>query len=425
MALASREAAAEIPVVKANGWDLSIDGRLNTFISFSQGDAQPTPIATWTGVEDRNAGGDSIMMTRVRSGFITNVLGFNLVKQLSPDLKVTGRFATWVVAAQSRNKTDNPSLDAREVYIKIEGPWGGLLAGRNLSLFERGAIMLDYDIEHAYGLGHPCAVRSSGGGACGHAGHGLLFPSFNAGIVYNTPDLAGFQVSVGAYDPAAISERNYERTPLPRIEAELTYKLPNVFHVFADALWQRIGNNDPITDAMGNPVLDGGGKPVQQNVDAMGVAAGLGLTLGPFQAGGAFYSGKGLGLYVPMENSPLFSDEKKVLRPSQGFVGMASLTFGDTKIAGGAGVSQLKMTKTLNPDGTPLESEPFAKLTFPKQQLGVSAGLYQSFSKTIIVALEYFRGQYDWYDTVDATSMATVHNKQGVNFINTGVTLVW
>jgi hypothetical protein len=39
--------------------------------------------------------------------------------------------------------------------------------------------------------------------------------------------------------------------------------------------------------------------------------------------------------------------------------------------------------------------------------------------------LEYFRGQYDWYDSVDASSGQAQHNKQGVNFINTGVTLVW
>ena len=254
----------------------------------------------------------------MRGGFLNNILAFNLTRQLSPTLKVTGRFGTWVGVSQERSKTDTPGLDAREVYVKLEGPWGGLLAGRNLALFERGAIQLDYDIQHGYGLGHPCAVRTARGGACGYAGHGLLFPGYNAGIVYNTPVLAGFQLSGGAYDPAVIPDRQYERTPYPRLEGELTFTVPQRLSVFVDGLWQRIGNN-------ADPLL---------NTDASGVAFGGRLTLGPFSAGGAYYRGQGLGLYVPMENSPLFADEQGILRQTRGYVGMAAVSFRQTKIAG-------------------------------------------------------------------------------------------
>jgi hypothetical protein len=394
--LANREAFAELPLLSAKGWDVSIDGRLNTFISFSQGDAQPSGAATWTGIEDRAAGTDHIAMTRVRSGFITNVFGFRLVKQLTPDLKVTGRFATWVGVSQARDKSDNPAVDVREVYVKMEGDWGGILAGRDLSLFARGAILLDYEIHHAYGLGHPCAIRTVRGGACGFAGHGILFPSFNAGIVYSTPELSGLQLSVGAYDPATVGERQYERTPFPRVEAELTYKWPGYFHLFADALWQRIGSNT-------NP---------EQNPDATGIAAGAGVTLGPFAAGFAYHTGKGLGLYVPLENSPLFSDDNGVLRRSHGLAGMASLSFGETKIAGGAGMTEL-LRSEFEPTG-PL------MVTFPKRQLGISAGVYQGIDETLFFALEYFRGYYDWHQ-----STVGGNPKQRVNFVNAGVTLVW
>ncbi|MEP6652835.1 MAG: porin [Myxococcales bacterium] len=393
---ATREAAADIPLVKANGWDVFLDGRLNTFASVSAGDAQPNGVAPWQGIEDRAAGTDNIGMSRIRSGFITNVLGLSLTKQLTPRLKVTGRFAIWAGVSQDRNKSDAPALDAREVYIRMEGPWGSVLAGRTLSLFERGAIMLDYDIHHAHGLGHPCAIRTVRGGACGFAGHGLLFPSFNAGVVYSTPDIRGIQVSVAAYDPATVSERSYERTPYPRTEFELTYRFRRLFHVFADGLWQRIGSN-----------LDS-----ELNPDAWGLAAGAGLELGRVALGVAAHTGQGLGLYVPMENSPLFSDDNYVLRKSRGLVGMGSLTFGTTKIAGGVGVSQLMKTG-FEPAG------PLA-ITFPSQQLGVSAGVYHGISETLFLALEYFYGYYSWYDSTSAGTP-----RQGVNFFNAGVTLVW
>jgi hypothetical protein len=400
-ALVARQSTADIPLTRGGGWDLTLDGRLNTFGSFSQGDAQPSGVASWTGIEDKAASTDHIMMTRMRGGFLNNILAFTLTKELSANVKVTGRFGTWVGVSQERSKTDTPGLDAREVYVKLEGPWGGLVAGRNLALFERGAIQLDYDIQHGYGLGHPCAVRTARGGACGYAGHGLLFPGYNAGIVYNTPAIFGVQLSVGAYDPAVIPDRQYERTPYPRLEGELTFLFEEHLSLFVDALWQRIGNN---ADAL-------------LNTDAAGVAAGGRLTLGPLSAGVAYYRGQGLGLYIPMENSPLFSDEHGILRQSRGYVGMAALTLGQTKIAGGAGVSQLNITMT--------ETEPFPTLTIPKQQFGISAGAYQTLYGTITLALEYFRGTYQWYDSTDPTSGAVRENRQTVNFVNVGLTLMF
>jgi Gram-negative porin len=399
--LAAGPAAAEIPLARANGWNLTLDGRLNTFGSFSQGDAQPSGVASWTGVEDKSASTDRITMTRMRGGFLNNVLGFNLIKQLSPDLRVTGRFATWVGVSQERSKTDNPGLDAREVYVRLEGSWGGLLAGRNLALFERGAIRLDYELQHANGLGHPCAIRTVRGGACGYAGHGLLFPAYSAGLVYNTPVLAGFQLSAGLYDPAVISDRQYERTPYPRIEAELTFDPLPGLGLFVDGLWQRIGNN-------ADPLL---------NPDVAGIAAGGRVGLGPLAAGFAYYTGQGLGLYIPMENSPLFADEEGVLRKTHGYVGMVSATVDQTKIAAGAGVSRLMTTLT--------ESEPFATLTIPRRQLGISAGFYQGFYETLTLALEYFRGNYRWYDSTDATSGAVRKNEQTVHFVNVGLTMIF
>ncbi|MEO8214865.1 MAG: hypothetical protein ABI560_16810, partial [Myxococcales bacterium] len=68
---------------------------------------------------------------------------------------------------------------------------------------------------------------------------------------------------------------------------------------------------------------------------------------------------------------------------------------------------------------------PFETLTIPKQQIGISAGLYQTVAKQLVLALEYFRGDYQWYDSKDANTGNAVTNKQTVNFINAGVTLIW
>lgn len=404
-------AHADIDIAENHGWTLTTDGRINTFLSFSRGDAQPHGTPLWEGIEDRPDVAGNIQNTRIRNGFIMSVLGLNLKKQLTPDVNVTGRIGMWFLASANRSKNEIPPTDVREAYVKVEGSWGGVLAGRNISLFGRGGILLDYDIEHNYGLGHPCSVRNIGGGSCGHAGYGIVFPGFNEGIVYNTPDIAGLQLSVGMYDPSSIPTYAYEATPYPRFETELRFAVPKYFHVFIDGLWQRLKKITPVKNA------DAMDVPTDQVVDATAISAGGGVTLGPFAAGFTGHTGQGLGLDIPLEDHPIVADGQGVLRKSSGLLGLASLTFGDTKIAGGVGVSKIKRTQ-FDPQG------PVTDNVLLKQETGYSAGVYQTINKTLILALEYFRAQYEWNELADTDGNVTTP-KQAVNFVNAGVTLIW
>jgi hypothetical protein len=325
---------------------------------------------------------------------------------VAQDTSVTGRFAIWGNVSQKRDKTLVPDVDLREAYLKLEGPWGGVLAGRNIGLFGRGGINLDYDIEHGFGLGSPCMIinREPSQGpvaACGHVGFGILFPAFNAQISYNTPVFAGFQLTVGLFDPATVQERGYTRTPLPRVEGELSFKAQKVFHAEVSGTWQRIGQQDQL-------VL---------NVDSYGVAAAAGVNLGPVQLGAAGFAGQGLGIWAAMENYPVFSDDKFILRRQKGFLGMAALNVGHTKIA--AGVGETLVSRTVNdPVG------PFSGLNFPKSQFGISAGIYQGIYDSIVLGLDYFRASHTWNEGLNDAG-AGYTPKQTVNFFNLGATLVF
>jgi hypothetical protein len=421
-ALVHREAAAEFSLAQKDGWELTLDGRLNAFLSVAQGDKTPEGVAEWTAglYEPADPNNGDIFVTRIRSGFVQSVLGFGLSKQVTPSYKLSGRFALWAGVSNERKPVlgSQPDIQARELFIKLEAPWGTIEAGRDLGLFGRGGISMDGDIVHADGMGNPCSTRQILGGACGFAGHGVLFPGFNAGVLYSTPKFVGIQATVGLYDPSVNSEKAYEITPYPRVEAQLSYNFNDQFKVFGEGMWQRLINTAALKDLQGNVVLDSNGKPKDQVADASGVAAGAMFAGGPVQVGGAFYAGTGLTLIIPVFNTPIFADGFGVLRKGQGFVAMASVKFGGTKIAGGAGVSQLKLTPNDE------RQQPFSQLVPPKQQLGASVGLYQSIFEQLTWALEYFRGQYVWYDYQDSTGNVA-QPKQAVNFVNTGLTLVF
>ena len=397
----------ELSLAKVKGWELAFDGRISTFLSVSRGDKQPATTALWQGIQDYPDANGNITDSRLRSGFVSNVFGWTLRKQVRDDTVITGRFAIWGNVSQQRDKTIAPALDMREVYLKVEGPWGAVLAGRNMGLFGRGGINLDYDIEHAYGLGHPCLVINLSGlsgpiAACGHVGHGILFPAFNAQITYNTPQFAGFQFSAGIFDPAAVQERSFDRTPYPRVEGELSFKVPKYFHAEISGSWQRLGQDDNL----------------QINVDSLGFAYAAGVTLGPVQFGGAGFTGQGLGIYSALENYPIFSDDKFVLRHQSGYLGMAAVNFGSTKIAGGVG--ETLISKTANdPPGA------FSALNFPRTQLGISAGIYQGVFDNLVLGLDVFRATYTFNVAIDPNTMAEFTPTQTVTFINAGSTLIF
>jgi len=130
-----RSASAEIKLAENGGWSLSTDGRLAGFLTLARGAALPPNEENFTGVYDEPTPDRTVESARVRTGFITSVLGFNLTKTLAPGLTVKGRVALWMLASSARTWGDEPAVNAREAYFKLDGQWGGFLAGRAMSLF--------------------------------------------------------------------------------------------------------------------------------------------------------------------------------------------------------------------------------------------------------------------------------------------------
>jgi hypothetical protein len=418
--LSARRAAAEIKIVVKDGWRLTTDGRINNFLSVARGNWIPNMEPPYTGVDDEPTSGNEIASSRVRTGFLQSVMGLELNKQIGDDTNLKMRFAFWALTASLRTALDSPPAEAREAYFKLEGNWGGILVGRALGLFSRGAIMLDYEVEHGFGVGFPCATKEVRGGACGHAGFGLLFPGFHSGFVYNTPRIGGLQLSVGMYDPIQFAASNYRRTPYPRPEAELTFATPNrLLTAFVGAIWQRIsatlmGGLDPVT------MLP---TKVDHDFNAQGVNYGVGLNLGPLMLGFSGFAGKGLGVTVPLEDNPaIILSGRPGLRSEDGYWGAAALVFGGTKLAAGAGITRAKRDYA-DPDPETTPNVPYIA-----RQLGFSAGIYQTVFKMVTLAAEYFGAQFTWFDrmTVNANGDAFVERpRQLVHFVNVGATLAW
>jgi hypothetical protein len=403
-------AQAEVDLAENKGWTVYSDGRVNAFMSVGFGDGYPNApgLVDGAGVNTNQADeNNDYFGSRVRSGFLSNVLGFGLRRQVSEATTMKLYLGLWAtIEPKGRLKYDPIEVDAREGYLKLEGPWGSFLAGRTLALFGRGSVEIDFLYGHGYGLGHPCDADSVGP-TCGHIGFGVLFPGFAPGFVYTTPRLGGLALALGAYDPVALAGK-WHRTPYPRPEAELSFEQPlgnsGKVYLFGAGVWQKLGKEDSA-----------------QTTEAMGVSYGGRLEYDIFRLGLHGFYGPGLGLYYALQNSPtnyrISSDTQAdgELRTFDGYYAQLAVMPGDLHLAAGAGMARVHLLDSETAID-PATGAPYTDAyNVPKQQLGVSAAVYYHFTEHLVGGLDWFHAKTEWYHG----------DEQVLNFVNAGVTAHW
>jgi hypothetical protein len=406
--LLSREARAEVSIVKTDNWELYTTGRVDAFFSYGVGDANPLqrpgeniPLGGGldTGVDnipkyaaDGTLTQGTFKSMRVRSGFVPNVFGFGLRRKMNEDTMLKAYIAIWAtIESESQRKASPVNADAREGYLKVESrKWGSVTAGRSLDLFSRGATENDFLYGHGYGLGFPGNIDNVGP-TNGMIGFGVLAAFFSPGIVYATPTLVGLQLSVGVYDPAPL-QGAYESTRDARPEAELTYDAsggPVKVHLFANGAYQNFY------------------KPGSDNsVNGYGTGYGGRLEVGPVHLGVAGHYGKGLGLEYAFQPGDISTSPNLELRTFDGYSVLGQVVLGRFDLNAGWGISR---TFQLDSDKVP-----GANISIP-QQWAISAGV-------VYHATDYFHLDVDY---LHALTTWTLDESQTMDFINTGVTVTW
>ena len=299
----ARSAAAEVVLFKTDsGYEFFTEGRLGGFFEAVQGQTLPQRFdqngnlthtigdggidvgGLLTNLPMGATGQGDVSASRVRSGFLGNILAFGLRRKLTDTVAVTGYISMWANIEDENQRAFVPAFpDAREGYVRVIGPAGSLLVGRALTLFSRGATEIDFLYGHRFGVGNPAGFTTQGPSG-GFVGFGVLAATFNAGIVYGTPSFHGLMLTAGYYDPTAFVGLYWGRTEWGRGEGELTFDQPlgtlGKIHLFANGAFRRIyaSQSDRSTSVWGGGV---GGR-VELSVFRLGIAAhsGQGLEFG-------------------------------------------------------------------------------------------------------------------------------------------------
>ena len=438
IALVPMAAQAVVVVGGNDGWEISFDGNVNGFYVYSDRELLPTISRSRT--VNRNTGNDvavgsmdSVAVTqggflrpgalggaapktsRVRTGLLPAFFSFNVrspeVKGLTGSARIS--FAPQIQNANTKNNfrpedtQAGAQIDMREVFFNVDGGFGTISVGRTLSLFQRHNILTDMTL---FGVGVDGAA-DGGGTTLGRIGYGYVYPQFNARISYRTPEVDGFQLEFGAYDPSRICGGTFggeavcaTETDIPRWEAEATWATRFVggdggVKLFLSGMSQQAEGTYTINSA-----------PVRQEIEAHGVAGGLVLDYAGLELVGSGYIGEGLGtvLMLDTDSTDSLGDE----RENHGYIGQLSYTFfGATKLGASYGVSAADETGADTAErtagcGTPRPGAPYGaggQCETPygvsvKESRAITFGLYHDFTSWFKLVAEYTRAETEWHD---------------------------
>ncbi len=312
----------------SDGWEVSYGGFINLF---------------YTQTDFEFADGSSEDSAHLQEGLLPS---FHTMTVKTPEvngLTGTGQITFAVDSSSEKASRLNKSgvlgtgsnIDMREVFFNVSGDFGTISVGRTLALFQRQAILQDITL---FGMGVQLGP-DGGGTGLGRIGFGYVYPDFRTRFAYTTPDMNGFQLSVGIFDPqepgGGVGTETSE-TDTPQFQAEATFNSAfegGSFSGWAGFLWQEQEITASGADGTGGT---GDIESVGWNVGATVSASGFSMT-------GSYYDGEALGPLLFNRGGGLgFGCDANSCNEADndGFYVQASYTFnGTTKIGGGYGES--------------------------------------------------------------------------------------
>jgi len=219
-------------------------------------------------------------------------------------------------------------IDFRQVYLTIGGGFGTVKMGRDIGLFGSEAILNDITLLAA---GPPGGNVAPGNTTLGRIGSGYIYTDFQPQITYTTPNLGGFQASVGVFQPLQSLTAPAQTNTAPGFQGKVTF----------DKTFDKVGLRLWASGVTQKHQTIGAGAGGLVPYTGRGMDLGGKVSVGPFAAVANWYTAKGLGTTVL---NLLDTDARGNPRGSDGFYVQGLATFGKVSLGASYGESNLDRT---------------------------------------------------------------------------------
>ena len=224
--------------------------------------------------------------------------------------------------------TGNGGINNRQSFITFgDKSWGSVKIGKDLGVFASDAILSDMTL---LGVGAPVAGGAGGnnGGntTLGRIGYGYMYADWKPQISYTTPNMSGFQATVGisqafssqsfaesglyySYFASSTSLANSGKNANVAYEGKASYTFAAndvTGKVWVSGIAQHVGQmtSTATVSFLGANLNDASGTHVYGNNDPLAYAGDIGVNLNMANFGltGYYYNGSGIGITGQMNN---------------------------------------------------------------------------------------------------------------------------
>ena len=211
MVVVATPARAQMGMSMGNGWSFGFSGNVNAFAIYENSSTSGTTGGPLSLVPPPGTKGFDI-----RGGMLPAMATLSARgRDDGRDLSAVFTFAPEIQCGGGSVSCTGSQLDVRQAFMTIGGVHGGtLLAGRDLGLFGRGAIMNDMTM---FGTG-PTGGPGGAGTTLGRFGTGYNYPNYTAQMTWSSAAGKSTQFAIGLFDPTPVA--NFAQTQLPRVEAQ-------------------------------------------------------------------------------------------------------------------------------------------------------------------------------------------------------------
>jgi Gram-negative porin len=275
--------------IPAGDWTLDIGGNVNAYYTSTKTSGDNVGVGGFGTLAGGNTNGES-RDNNITTGLLPNFLSVS-GKTRQNDLDIAFTISMNPGASTRSAAAGGGSNENRQAFMTIgDASWGSVKLGKDLGIFASDAILSDMTL---LGVGSGAGFRSGTTTTLGHIGTGYLYADWKSQIAYTTPNMNGFQATVGvtqAWNSIDITDGIFGTSgadaagkagkgSVPTLEAKASYSWTGdvAGKVWAEALSQKYE-----TTAEGT---------VRGNVWGLGAnvnVAGFGLV-------GYYYDGKGVG----------------------------------------------------------------------------------------------------------------------------------
>ena len=238
----------------AGEWTVDMNGNVNAFAIFSDAKDATGPAGGLAATQGANADSDSVAIS---TGLLPAWLGFTATtRQNDLDTSVTISFQPGMGGNQGFTAGGN--TENRQAFLTFgDKSWGSVKMGKDLGIFGSTAILNDMTL---LGVGSTGFTNANGGAAgttttLGGIGTGYIYADWKGQFAYTTPNMNGFQATLGITQPwntqpalggDTTSATSSGSTDQPAFEAQASYSWTGDFagKLWVGAFTQEVTNID-------------------------------------------------------------------------------------------------------------------------------------------------------------------------------------